>query len=946
MSLPTGTVTFLFTDIQGSTQLWQEYPQAMPGALARHHALLRQAIESQDGYVFQIIGDAFCAAFHTALDGVQAALAAQSALSSEPWRETGPIRVRMALHTGSVELKMGEKTSGEYVSGITLSRSARLLSAGHGGQVLLSQATADLLAYELPGELSLIDLGEHRLKDLVRPEHIYQLAAEGLGETFPPLKTLDALPNNLPVQLTSFIGREKALQTVIDLLTGASPTRTRLLTLLGPGGQGKTRLALQASADLIDEFHDGAWFVDLSALSDPALLEYELANTWGLRQQPGQTIHAILVDYLRQKRLLLIMDNCEHLVDSVARLADQLLRAAPGLSILATSRETLNINGETLFRLPALSLPDVKRLPSPEGLTHFEAVRLFLERAQAVRPDFTITTANAPALAQICLRLDGIPLAIELAAARLRAFSLEQINARLEDRFRLLTGGGRTAMPRQQTLQAAVDWSYNLLSPSERAVFRRLGVFAGGWTLEAAEAVCADPPAHLGGGQTVAGQPPADLSIDAYDVLDLLSRLVDKSLVVGEEQPAGMRYHLLDTIQHYARARLQEAPEAVILPERHFCYFLNQAREFAVAFEGPTQLTGLERMQAEQENLRAALRYSLEADLENAIELANALWLFWFSRGYFVEGRAWIERAWEAAKIVPVSSLARSKASYVLASFLYFQGYNQDALEISRQGLALARLSGDRRGELMSLHHLGNCEISIANYPGGIAYFQEGLALARETGDTWAIEILLTDLGIALRRTGKWEEAEKCFQESYLLATRRGDAWSSGYAQGNLAEIALERGDYALAEPLTHAALQIARQFNDGNALEYLLVQNAFLAARRGSKKEALEYLQEAIEIKDHLGRQRHNAEILEAIAIHMSRDSQAERTARLLGAAVALRHQTETMAEKSWQNEINGVQQDVLAQLGEERYATEYQKGLAMSLDEAIRDAAGAEIG
>ena len=489
INLPTGTVTFLFTDIEGSTRLWQDQPQAMAISHERHNAILRQAIESQHGYVVDIVGDAFAAAFHTALDGLQAALSAQRSLQAEAWGETGEIRVRMGLHTGAAEISTDG--SNKYHEGYTtLASTQRVMSAAYGGQVLLSQTTRDLLQNVLPAEVSLRDMGEHHLKDLRSPVRLYQLDAPGLLQDFPALKSLNNLPNNLPIQLTRFVGREQELSEVERLLTG-----TRLLTLTGPGGTGKTRLALQGAAAVLEQFPQGAWLVELAPVTDPQIVVQAIANVLTVRETPGRSLLETLIDYLRYKSLLLVLDNCEHLIETCAQLADNLLHACPNLKILVSSREALGIAGEVTFRVPSLSLPPASFKDGSHSLADLEqseAVRLFVERAQAVSPAFCLEQENALAVAQICRRLDGIPLALELAAARVKVLTPAQIASRLDDRFRLLTGGSRTALPRQQTLKALIDWSWTLLSDSEKTLLRRLAVFTGGFSLEAVEMICTD----------------------------------------------------------------------------------------------------------------------------------------------------------------------------------------------------------------------------------------------------------------------------------------------------------------------------------------------------------------------------------------------------------------------------------------------------------------------
>ena len=533
-SPPTGTLTFLFTDIEGSTKLWEDNVPAMQAALARHDELLRLAIEERGGYVFKTVGDAFCCAFPTALDALEAALEIQRRLLSSEWEERGVLRVRMALHTGAAE-----ERDGDYF-GPPVNRVARLLSAAHGSQVLLSLPAQELVRDRLPAGSSLRDLGEHRLKDLFRPERVYQLTAPGLPSEFPPLRTLDAYRNNLPLQPTPLVGREKEVAEVCERL---SRPEVRLLTLTGAGGTGKTRLGLQAAAELTEEFEDGVFFVSLAAISDPELVIPAVAGTLGVKEAGGQPLLENLEYYLGEKRILLMADNFEQVLEA-APMVSEMLSGAPNLKVLATSRIPLRLYGEHEYPVPPLALPDPERLPSVERLTQYEAVRLFVERAQAAKADFSVTNESAPAVAEICHRLDGLPLAIELAAARIKVLSPQKMLGRLGNRLKLLTGGARDRPERQRTLRSTIEWSYGLLEEGEKVLFARLSVFAGGRTLEAIEAIC---------------DAEGDLPVD---VLDGLASLVDESLLKQEEGVGGEpRFVMLETIHEFAREKLQESEE-------------------------------------------------------------------------------------------------------------------------------------------------------------------------------------------------------------------------------------------------------------------------------------------------------------------------------------------------------------------------------------------------
>lgn len=794
--LPSGTVTLLFSDMEGSTRLLQALGERYAETLAAHHALLRACFEKHHGRIVDTQGDSFFVAFPRALDAVRAAIEAQRALAAHAWGEGIMVRVRMGLHTGE------PRAQGERYVGLDVHRAARIGAAGHGGQILLSETTCALVKNELPSDVQLRELGKQRLKDFDAPASLYQIVCADLLSDFPPLKTLDARPHNLSASMSSFIGRERELAA----LTRALPT-ARLLTLIGVGGAGKTRLALQFAEKCLDAFPDGVWFIELARLNDAALIPQLIASALGVRDESGDLAQT-LKNFLARRQALLVFDNCEHLIDGAAQWAETLLRAAPQLKIVATSREGLNLAGEQIFHVPSLPLPKATHAVSAATLLQSDAAHLFVERATAANDHFRVTEQNAPLIAQICRRLDGIPLALELAAARTKALSVEQIAARLDDLFRLLTGGSRAALPRQQTLAAAIDWSYALLSQPERLLLQRLSVFAGGWTLEAAEQVCGEPLSTNGNPSRIT------------DVLDLLTQLVNKSLVVAEPAADGTtRYRFLETIRQFARYRLYEAEAVQAVSDKHLDFFVAFAETARVELRGPQQSAWLERLDAEHDNLRAALTWALAENptrAAQALRLTGALWMYWDVRGYFQEGLQWCERALAASD---AENSARVQTIFGACGFVVRLGNLERALTWLDAALALARKIGDARNTAEAALAVGFFALLADDMPRADTLLAEALARFEALGDPSDIGRALGPFAERARRQNDYARAAEGYAKSLALFRQAGDLRESAGALNNLANVVSAQGAWTDARLYAREGLELYTALADKHGI-------------------------------------------------------------------------------------------------------------------------------
>jgi predicted ATPase/class 3 adenylate cyclase len=973
------TLSFLFTDIEGSTPLWDRQPAAMRHATIRHNALLREAIGAHGGSAFRIVGDAFCVAFPEATAAVSAAIAAQRALRGERWNDA-PIHVRMGLHSGAVE-----PTDDEIFRGPSLARAARVMTAAHGDQILATASIVALLEGWLPPGSALLDLGDHTLRGFVRPERIYQFVVPGLRADFPPIHTAEAQRSNLPQTLTSFVGRAQAVSEIAD-----TARRARMVTLIGSGGTGKTRLALKAAKVLLGTFQDGVWLVELGPLADAGLVAQAIAGVLGARAEGDVPTLSVVEAALRGKRLVLVLDNCEHVVDEVAAIASKLLQGLPDLHLIATSREALGVAGEVVYRVSSMTIPRTE--PGTTGVMASEAGALFLERARAVAPGFALTDRNAEAVARVCRRLDGIPLAIELAAARLAALSIDELARRVDDRFRLLTGGLRTALPRHRTLRALVDWSYDLLSPDERVVLAALAVFAGGFSLASAEQVCR-----------------TDVLRDTC-IVDAIAHLVSKSLVVVDQsQESETRYRLLETIRQYAAEKLAESGQADAVRQRHLVHFVDFAERAADGLGGPLALEWLDRLECDHDNLRAALDWSAESAPATQAKLAGTLVEFWEIRGYFVEGWERLERAITAhtthddARLAALLgagrlafrldytqrcreifddaiALARELGNASLeADVIYFNvaslALAGDAIEpLASRVSAIAQSTGDARCRARALILLGQAALFRGDTIDARMSFSHAAALFDDIGcvlqaplalflaggcafeqlDFAASRRFLEDALIRQRRLGyvhdvaqtlrslakvglnehRLDEASALCTESLRIFESLHDRNCAANSAMAHAMVLYAQGDLAAALARVGPAVVTLREIRSSSLLVSALGLNARVHMALGDERTARQVLSEGLAVQRGTYDDRRLPSLLESVA-RLAPDAAAAPV--LLGCAAVLRESLNTTVFPTERADFETAYSDVRARHPETDFDCAYAAGKALSRDAGI---------
>ena len=811
--LPGGTVTFVFTDIEGSTRLLRRIGGRYAGVLERHRDLLRGAVASHGGVEVDCEGDGLFFAFAGAKSAIAACITGQRALLTEPWPSDEAVRVRMGLHTGEAT-----PLNGRYVA-LAVHQAARVSSAAHGGQVLVSDATAAAVTEALPAS-SMQQLGAYRLKDFDTPVMLFQVCHPDLPRDFPPPRAFAVEVHNLPARLSSFIGRERETSEVEELLVVG-----RLVTLTGAGGCGKTRLGLEVAARKLELFADGVWFVDLAPLSDPQLVGQTVIHALGAREEPGRSVFDTLEGFVAHRELLIMVDNCEHLIQACAVLVEHLLRAGPGVRILATSRESLGLPGERIWRVPSLSLPD--QGASLDMVMASESARLFLERARAVRADLVVSGEDMAVLAEIVSRLDGIPLALELAAARADMLSLPQIATRLDDRFGLLSRGPRTVQPRQQTLLGAIDWSYGLLSDLERAVFRRLSIFAGGFSLEAAEAVTTGP------------------GLDPGDILDLVANLAAKSLVVVTGQGNSQRYRLLETIRAYAADKVGGAGEQAELRGRHLSWFFDLAELAEPQLAGPGRGRLMRSLEADQENFRRALDHSVETGaVDRGLRLAAALAPFWTSHGNWKEACGYFEKLLQLAS----DDVPHLGKALVAAGNMFLLRGNYDRSEALLEGAhTWARAARDVGILAQSLSGLGYIAFRRSRQDEAEALWTEALDASRKAGDSRVAATVLRSLAISAGARGDQQRCANLLEEGLALASKGRDEQLRRLLLSSAAEMNLWMGRYALARDQYGEALQLADEIGDQSGRASLLADLGWIGFLRGEYDEARTCAAEAV---------------------------------------------------------------------------------------------------
>ena len=951
--LPIGTVTFLFSDVEGSTRLLRQLGPDFHSVLAEHRRLVRGCIGDNGGHEMATEGDSFFVAFGRASDAVRAAVAAQVALSRHPWPPDGEVRVRMGIHTGEAAL-VGD----DYV-GLAVHQAQRISAAAHGGQTLLSSSTRQL-ASALPEGVSLIDLGPHALKDFPTPEHLFQIKHADLPSSFPPVRTAELGRHNLPVQITRFIGREREIEQLAGMVR-----QNRIVTLTGPGGCGKTRLAIAAGSELVEEFRDGVWIVNLASVTNPDVIHRETAEALGITTEEDAGIKDTLQSFLRSKQILIVLDNCEHLLEGCRDLTAWLLELSPEITVLATTREALDLSGEAAWRIPSLSIPDADSKLSANEMSRYESVSLFVDRARLALPSFDLADSDAPAVAEICRRLTGIPLAIELAAARIKLLSPREIADRLHDMFRLLTGGSKKALARQQTLQALIDWSYDLLTEQEQTLLARLGVFTNGFSLSAAE--------RVGSGGT----------IEADDVLELLSQLVQKSLVVAERRGEGSRYMLFETIRQYAGAKLVASGEALAVRDRHLHWSIEVAESEELGVFGPGDQRSLEILDEERDNLRSAHDWAVEQeDSSSALRLSAALSRYWWIRGDVLEGRERLEtslalpcdpRAVERVKALGGASflcgwLDESKASaYGLETLklcrelqsadlewtLIWTLANFSELCIRKTEFTQAQAYLDEalhsdadhpfRGRLLSL--AATLADERGDHQAALQFLDEGSSYARAAGASVGLVRWAGQLGNFAWKSGDHGKALSHMEEALTIARKSGDAPATPWILNQMAWMLHLLGRDRDALPFGEEALTLAERitgFRDRGFLRTL----GSIQARLGSLQSARATFAEAIAAATYLGRLSREStadtylrDALDGIAAISALDGDALQAARVYGAAEALgeaadRQREDPMHIATYQADVDSAR----AQADPAEFDKAWREGRSMDRDEAIQ--------
>lgn len=816
-------LTFLFTDIEGSTRLWEHQPEAMRLSLAWHDARMRDCMAAHGGRIVKTTGDGVHAVFDDALDAVAALVSLQQAMDAAPPEGALPLRVRAGAHRGEAEAR-----DGDYY-GAALNRAARVMGAAHGGQSLVTQAVAEAVAGRLPAPLALLDLGMVRLRDLASSERVHQVLHPDLRAQFPPLRSLEATPNNLAQQLNSFVGREAEMADTRTLLR-----RHRLVTLVGMGGIGKSRLSVQLGAELIDEHPDGVWLVELAPVTDGARVPQALASVLGVKEEAGQAVVDSLLAWVRDKRLLVILDNCEHVLHAAAALAKQLLQAAAGVKVLASSRDALQVAGEVTYPVPTLGVPAGDEVDAA-SLSRHEAVRLFIDRATAAQAHFRLSSDNAAAVAEICRRLDGIPLALELAAARTRALAPQAIATRLNDRFRLLSTQDQTVLPRQRTLRALIDWSFDLLSPPERALFQRLAVFAGGFTLDAAEAVGTDP---AGG---------------ALDVIDLLAQLVGKSLVVME--PDGTRYRMLETVRAYAQEKLEQSGDEADARRRHLGFYLALAQSARERLFGAVQGDTLRQLDTERENLLGAHAWCGRdaASRDDGLLLVFVLKSYWHLRGLLNLGHH-VTREALGRTDAAEQTVERCRVLCDVGQLSYALGRYDEAAGWLRQSHDLALAMGHEQRLAAVLPSVGMVLTARGDLDGAATAYLQAIELSARLGLKRQRAVALNSLAQLRRMQGRLTEADDLYEQALREFRAQGDVESATVALLNRAMVQLAKDRPTDAMPMLREARTLAHQLGSTTVLRSLFDVCAGLAATQQRWSRSLQLFGAVESLAQHSG--------------------------------------------------------------------------------------------